>query len=479
MKFAPPEKSHARIWKPALLFLLFLCVILSAPGKTEGFSIEDERLLGKEFIARVARTFRFLENDTAAQYLRDLGTYLGSFVDNKPFELNFYILHNPELNAFAAPGGHIFINTGLILEMENADELAAVLTHEIAHVTARHLAQRIAQHQKLAVGTLAGVLAGVLIGGEAAEALIAGSVAASMQAQLHYSRNDERHADQLGFDSMLKSGFQPEAMIGILEKITRSQWEGGPHRIPGYLRTHPAGPERMSNLEVLMSRGREPAARSRSETFRNLFPSFQVIVAATSLSPVEAEKSFRRMLSTAFSSREKSLAHLGLGIALGARARYADAVEHLQASIAMGEQPEPALIALGNIHRTAGNPREAISVLDRVLMADANNPVALYLTGLCYQQMERYDQAVRYFERLAAVEYHKDDVFYQLGVAYGRLDELALAHFYFGRYFARISQGPEILFHFRKAEELAKDQPRLLDRIRREMQREGLAPGRG
>ncbi len=155
-----------------IAFFLFL-VSFAVPGvvpSAEALSIEDERLLGKEFLARITRSFQFLENDTAVSYLRDLGAYLATAVENKPFDLNFYILQNSELNAFAAPGGHIFIHTGLILSLETVDELAAVLTHEIAHVTARHLSQRIAQQQKLTLASAAALLAGVFIGGGITEA---------------------------------------------------------------------------------------------------------------------------------------------------------------------------------------------------------------------------------------------------------------------------------------------------------------------
>jgi beta-barrel assembly-enhancing protease len=427
MVYTAEKRKHFIRRSISAVILVFFCFFFSTPPKAGALSIEDERLLGKEFLARVAGSFRFVENDTAVQYLRDLGGYLGGFIDNKPFELNFYILNNSDLNAFAAPGGHIFVHVGLILSMESADELAAVLTHEIAHVTARHLAQRIAQHQKLTLGTAAGILAGVLLGGEAAEALITGSVAATIQAQLHYSRNDERHADQLGFDHMLKSGFDPEAMIGILDKIVRSQWEAGPmQRVPTYLRTHPGGPERMSGLDVLIARGAEPASRAGADEFRELFPSFQTVVAAASLPPSNAEETFRKMLSKAVSPGEKSLAHLGLGMALSARAKYRESIEHLESAVAIDGRMLPALIALGDTHRMAGNPRQAIPVLARVMELDPDNPVALYLMGLSHQQMERYGEAIRFFEGLASREFHKDDVFYQLGIAYGRLNELEI-----------------------------------------------------
>ncbi len=471
-------RFFSRIWKSALILTVLFCILISPPSPARALSIEDERALGKEFLARIKSSLKFIENDTAEQYLRDLGDYLVSFIDSKPFEYNFYMLHDSDLNAFAAPGGHIFVHTGLILSMDSVDELAAVLTHEIAHVQARHLAQRIAKQKKMGLGTAAGILAGVLLGGEAAEALIAGSIAAGMQAQLHYSRNDERQADQMGFDHMLKTGFEPEAMIEILEKIGRARWEGGPHRAPTYLRTHPTGPERMSNLDVLMSRDIEPAPRERADRFRDQFPAFRTIVAASSLSPSKAEETFRSKLSRAAVSEEKALAHLGLGIALSSRSRYEESIQHLRSALSMDSRMLPAMIALGDSLRMAGKPGEALATLDRVMELDEDNQAAVYLMGLCYQQLEQYDTAARYFERLASINTGRNDVFYQLGISYGRMDKLALAHFNFALYFARLYQGREMVFHFRKAEELAEGQPWLLDRIHREMRHHGVTPGK-
>jgi len=461
------------IKRTALFLFLVSFAIAGAVPSAEALSIEDERLLGREFLARITHAYPFLENDTALQYLRELGAYLASAVENKPFDLNFYILQNSELNAFAAPGGHIFIHTGLILSLENVDELAAVLTHEIAHVTARHLSQRIAQQQKLTLANAAALLAGVLIGGEAAEALITGSVAAAAQAQLHYSRNDERQADQIGFDYMEKTAFRPEAMLGVLDKISRSQWESGSQRMPTYLRTHPAGPERMSSLDVLMTRRSEPVSKAQTQKFKKFFPSFQTAVAAASLPPSAAEKTFRERFSMAESPEEKYLAHLGLGMALSSRAKYEEAAAHLESALSLNPPMLPALLELGNTYRMAGRPRKALSILEKVLEQDEGNQAALYLTGLSYQHMEAYEQAVKYFERLAAIGTQKNDVFYQLGIAYGRLHKLARAHYNFAIYFAALSQREEAAFHFRKAEEFAEGNPVLLERIRREMHGQG------
>jgi predicted Zn-dependent protease len=110
--------------------------------------------------------------------------------------------------------------------MDQVDELAAVMCHEIGHIAARHLSKRIDQTKNIGIGTMAGILAGVLIGGPLAAALITGAMAAGMQAQYHFSREDERQADQLSYKYIRPSTFDSKAMIGALQKIQKGNWIG-------------------------------------------------------------------------------------------------------------------------------------------------------------------------------------------------------------------------------------------------------------
>ena len=182
------------------LFLLFSDLFLLMP-KAFGLSIEEERKLGQQFLAQIREHFELVEDESVNQFVMDLGRYLAMGLETRPFPFHFYIIKDNTLNAFAGPGGHIFVFSGLIEAMDNLDELAAVTCHELAHISARHLSQRIEQSKKIGLATMAGILAGALIGGELAGAIMTGSVAAGIQAQLHYSRNDERQADQFDLDS--------------------------------------------------------------------------------------------------------------------------------------------------------------------------------------------------------------------------------------------------------------------------------------
>ena len=144
------------------LLLLFFLLSLGRPSAF-AWSTEDERAAGEEFRAAVQRQLEMLQDDFASDYINDLGQYITRVLETKAFPFQFYVVQDNNVNAFAGPGGHVFFFTGLIDMMDEVDELAAVMAHEIAHVSARHLANRMEQSKAMTIAVLAGVLAGALL----------------------------------------------------------------------------------------------------------------------------------------------------------------------------------------------------------------------------------------------------------------------------------------------------------------------------
>jgi len=186
--------------------LLIIHIPLS-DSRASLLSPEEETELGEGFLKRIRSQYEFADYPYIAQYINNLGNFIGRQIEVPYFPLHFYVIKDTSINAFAAPAGHVFFFSGLIKIMDNVDELASVLAHELGHVSARHLAVRIERSTKIGMATMAAILAGVLIGGEATGALMTGSIAAGAQAELGYSREDERQADQLGFKYTHISGF--------------------------------------------------------------------------------------------------------------------------------------------------------------------------------------------------------------------------------------------------------------------------------
>jgi predicted Zn-dependent protease len=446
-----------------LIFIAALLFFFNSGGfRAFALSIEEERKMGEQFVAQASQAFRLVEDDFANSYINDLGQYLLRSLETKPFPFQFYIIQNNDLNAFAGPGGHIFFFTGLIEVMEEVDELAGVLSHEIAHVSARHLAERMEQSTMMQLATLAGILLGALVGGEGGGAIMTGSMAAVMQKQLAYSRNDERQADQLGFKFMAEAGFDPLGMIATLKKIQKGQMLAT-NQIPTYLLTHPGGSERIANYETMIY-GDKPLIQEKGGTtkYRQYFPIFKTILRAKYMDPKEAERLFKRELGN---DPESVWAHFGLGIVLREMREYQKAVDHFHK--ALKGQPRSILILrdMAEAYRLMGREEEAITLLSEALKMQPRDRSSLYLMALSYQNMEEYGKAIPIFEKLTHMKPVKNDVFYNLGVSYGRLNRLAPAHYNFGIYFIKLGKVGKALFHFQKAEDLSKNDPALQRRI--------------
>jgi predicted Zn-dependent protease len=425
-------------------------------------SIEDETIVGNKFLESVRKQFPMAEDDFVNEYLNDLGQYLANNLETQPFPFRFYAVQDSDVNAFAGPGGHIFFFTGLILAMDEADELAAVLCHEMGHVAARHLSSRVEQNKKVALATLAGFLAGALIGGKAAGALMTGSVAAGIQQQLNYSREDERQADQLGFKYMDLSGFEPRGMLDMMKKLEKIQWQGA-NAVPSYLLTHPGGSERILNTESMMASHTGSKENREVKKFRRLFPYLKMTLVARYAEPQDAERYLKKVSE---GSTESPKADYGYGLLWKEKGEYAKAVGFLDK--ASREDPTflPILRNLGEAHQLKGQDRQAIAVLERALKIDDQDRATLFLMAVSYQNLEEHDKAVVFYERLASMKPVRDEVYHNLGVSYGKKGKLALAHYYFGIYFLGIGEVKTARFHFQKSEELGANDPSLKNRIR-------------
>ncbi len=466
------QTGHRRHWRTSLFLILILVpsfLVCSRPElgffspiEAQAFSIEDERKLGQEMLAQIRKHFTLLEDGFATGFINELGQFLLTPVETKPFPFHFYLLRDNTLNAFAAPGGNIFIFTGLINVTSDVDELANVICHEIGHVTARHMAQRIDQSQKISIATMAGMLAGILLGGgPLGGAMMMGSAAAGIQAQLHYSREDERQADQLGFKYIEPAGFDPKGMISMLNKIERGQYLGS-NKVPAYLLTHPTGPERMSNLDAIYGDVHPLVGTEESSRAKRLYPYFKAVVLALSKSPDEAERLFKLDLQD---SPDAPAPNLGLGVVYREKSEYDLSLKHLRKALDHGAPSTLALRYIGEDYQLKGLDKEAVSALEKALSLDREDGATLFLLAVSYENLEQYDRSIQLLEQLASRREVKDEVHYHLGLSYGRLNRLARAHYHFGIYFNRLGEIQKAAFHFKKADELAAGDPDLRRRI--------------
>lgn len=150
--------------------VLTLCLVLVFPPPAFGFfgslTIEKEKDLGEEFSLLLQQYYPVVRDPYLTAYINTIGQKLVKQLGPQPFQYRFFILEDPTYNAFAVPGGYIFVNTGIIRLMDREDELAGVLAHEITHIHQRHIAKRMEKGKFTTIATVLGALAAVLLGGE-------------------------------------------------------------------------------------------------------------------------------------------------------------------------------------------------------------------------------------------------------------------------------------------------------------------------
>ncbi len=208
------------------------------------YSLEKEIALGKQLAAEVARQAKTLDDSLVSEYVNRVGQNLVRNSDAKvPF--TFRVIEADDLNAFALPGGYVFVNTGLIQMAEEEDEFAGALAHEIAHVAARHLTRRETKSQ---IANIATVPLSVLLGGWAGVAARQGASLLVPMTFLSFSRKDEAEADYLGLQYMYAAGYDPTGEITILERLGALN-RRKPGTVSRLFSTHPMDGDRIQNAE--------------------------------------------------------------------------------------------------------------------------------------------------------------------------------------------------------------------------------------
>jgi predicted Zn-dependent protease len=212
-----------------------------------------ERRLGETIMKDIRRDPQYLDDPEIAEYLNTLGAQLLRSAQGVRQDFEFFAVRDASINAFALPGGFVGVNTGLLTSSENESEIASVLSHEIAHVTQRHIARQIGVQKQMQMPMMVAMAAAILLGRSRPDLATGAAMAAqggAVQSMLSYSRDFEREADRIGFQTLSGSGYDVRAMAMFFEKMqryTRIQDDG---TFPSYLRSHPITTERIADAQA-------------------------------------------------------------------------------------------------------------------------------------------------------------------------------------------------------------------------------------
>jgi predicted Zn-dependent protease len=229
-----------------LLALVLASLVAAGCGSAGGggdfnlISVEEEWQLGTQLSQDVEKQVKLNNDPTVNAYIRDMGQRIVRQAA-PPFNQlpwNFHVVNDESINAFAIPGGHVYVNTGLIKNARNASELAGVMAHEISHVLARHSTEQLSRQYGLSV--IAGAVLGQNPGqlSQIAAQIVAGGALA------RFSRDAEREADNIGIQAMAAAGYNPNGMASMFELLLQQQ-QGQPSRVEQFFSTHPLTQDRV------------------------------------------------------------------------------------------------------------------------------------------------------------------------------------------------------------------------------------------
>ena len=213
------------------------------------YSLEKEMALGRQLAQEVKRQTKMLDDPIVGEYVNRVGQNLVRNSDAKvPF--TFEVIDGPEVNAFALPGGYVFVYTGLLKMADEEDEFAAVLAHEIAHVAARHMTREATRQQ---IAQIAAIPLGAVLGGWGGFAARQGAGLGIPMTFLSFDRKDEAEADYLGVQYMYAAGYDPNGAISIFEKLEALE-RARPGSVSRLFATHPMDADRIRKTQQEIDR---------------------------------------------------------------------------------------------------------------------------------------------------------------------------------------------------------------------------------
>ena len=232
------RRAGAMSWSGLILLATLLLASAPAPcqdrddlpalgdASSSLISPEAERQIGDDFLRRVRASLPTIDDPILKYYMGGNLSRLAESSDLDAVHLKLVLIDNEEINAFAAPGGVIGVNLGLLLHAEDEHEYSAVMAHELAHLSQRHFARGVEVQRGQGLIAMAGMLAAVMIGiaggGDAGIAAISGVQAASEANMLRYSRSREQEADRIGLNTLVRAGFDPQGMVRMFERMHRA-----------------------------------------------------------------------------------------------------------------------------------------------------------------------------------------------------------------------------------------------------------------
>ena len=440
----------------SIVTLVALCFTLSISLPTAGIAsmtVEEEQELGDKLAHEIQQTLDMVNDPLVRAYVDEISRRLVEEARDHRFHYRFYVVKEQTPNAFAIPGGHIFITSGLIRLVDTEDELAGVIGHEIAHGVLRHIDKAIDRARRISLATLAAVIAGAFLSKDAkgAATLTTGAMAMAQSLMLKYTRENEVEADQKGIKYMTDAGYDSQAMVTFLKKIYRWQRFTSPD-VPTYLSTHPGIDSRIAYLSDTF--GTAPKSLATHPPPAGDLEKLQTRLFLNEKGGAEGINKFSLLLQEKPGDANTLY---GLGVSYVMVKRANEAITALSKALKVSPQDGYIMRELGVAYFQAQEVDKALDALQAALHSFPRDTNLLYYLAQGYQEKGHWDQSLSFYQRVLELDPQRIEIYHNLGVVYDKKGSLGSAHEHFGLYFKEKRERETALFHFRKALEHTQD----------------------
>lgn len=429
--------------------ILVLAMVLARPAAAA--SVADERELGRRFYLEAAGQLPTVTDPAVVDLVREVGKGLADTLGPQPFEYYFQVVDNAALNAFAVPGGYIWVFSGLVEQVSSVDELASVMGHEIAHVHAHHAVRQQEEMKLWSYAALLGMLLATV-----QPVLGAGAMAAAQAAGLKYSREFEEEADYFGLRFMHGAGYDPTAMAGFFKKIVAEQ-RLNPAGLPPYLLTHPLTEHRIAKVETSLAAFRRerqgpPPANGRA------LEEAQAVIRAMGADPEAVVVEYRKRADAA---PDDGFAHYLLGVVYATVGRLDAALTALERARQLPGAGRRLGFRLGDVYLRQGRTMDAKAALEPYVAAHGGDAAARALLGRTLLALGDQERGVRELEGSISLDPSLAESHRLLGQAYGRSGRSGEAFYELAKAFELRGKLFDALKHYTRARDaLGPDHPR-------------------
>ncbi len=466
---AGPRRTRRMVAAPRFLVGLLALLTLSASPATSAavgnndlpvlgdassslISPELEKQIGTQFLMQLNAALPTVDDPILKYWAENQIADLAQYSQLRDNLMQVVLIDSQEINAFAAPGGVVGVNLGLLLAADDVHEYSSVMAHELAHLSQRHFARGVEEQRSQAIPTIASLIAAIMVGavggGDAGLAAISAAQAASQSNQLQYSRTREQEADRIGLNTMVNAGLDPSGMSRMFESMQQAYRFSS--RPPEFLLTHPLSESRIADA-------RQQVQSLPRGQYQNS-PDYALMRARTIVrysTPQAAVKQFEKAVRD---QPESDAARYGLALAL------ADAGDYPQA-LALGDslfsQDRRSILhasAYAELLMKAGKFDQAERLLEEQLAINPDNMPLSMLYAETLTRQQKYAQAEEVLARQSRLRRTDVDVWYELAEVSGQAGDIVGVHRARAEFFALHGAYQKAIAHLEYARRLVDRQ---------------------